>query len=50
MWVLTVLVDRNMTVGTAGHLMKSDHPWIHEYFNGPRAEAAMKARKASHGT
>ena len=46
---IAVLVDRKVTVATAEKLMRSDHPWIHEYFHGPRAEAAMKARKASHG-
>jgi len=46
---IAVLVDRNVTVATAEKLMKSDHPWIHEFFHGPRAEGAMKARKASHG-
>jgi hypothetical protein len=29
--------------------MKSDHPWIREFFHGPRAEGAMQARKTSHG-
>ena len=46
---IAVLVDRNVTVATVEKLMKSDHPWIHEFFHGPRAEGAMKARKASHG-
>jgi phospholipid/cholesterol/gamma-HCH transport system ATP-binding protein len=46
---IAVLVDRNITVDTADRLMKSDHPWIHEFFHGPRAEGAMKARKTNHG-
>jgi phospholipid/cholesterol/gamma-HCH transport system ATP-binding protein len=46
---IAVLVDRNVTVATVEKLMKSDHPWIHEFFHGPRAEAAMKARKARNG-
>jgi len=46
---IAVLVDRNITVGTADQLLNSDHPWIHEFFHGPRAEGAMKARMASHG-
>jgi phospholipid/cholesterol/gamma-HCH transport system ATP-binding protein len=46
---IAVLVDRKITVDTADQLMKSDHPWIHEFFHGPRAQGAMKARKASHG-
>jgi phospholipid/cholesterol/gamma-HCH transport system ATP-binding protein len=43
---IAVLVDRNITVATVEKLMKSDHPWIHEFFHGPRAEGALKARKA----
>ena len=46
---IAVLVDRKVTVDTADKLMKSGHPWIHEFFHGPRAEGAMKARKTSHG-
>ena len=46
---IAVLVDRKVTVDTADNLMKSDHPWIHEFFHGPRAESAIKARKISHG-
>jgi phospholipid/cholesterol/gamma-HCH transport system ATP-binding protein len=46
---IAVLVDRKITVDTADQLMKSDHPWIHAFFHGPRAEGAMKARKKSHG-
>ena len=46
---IAVLVDRKVTVDTADKLMKSDHPWIHDFFHGPRAEGAMKAREKSHG-
>jgi phospholipid/cholesterol/gamma-HCH transport system ATP-binding protein len=46
---IAVLVDRKVTVDTADKLMKSKHPWIHEFFHGPRAEAAMKARTTKHG-
>ena len=46
---IAVLVDRKVTVDTAEKLMKSDHPWIREFFHGPRAEGAMKARKKDHG-
>jgi len=46
---IAVLVDRKVTVDTADKLMRSDHPWIHEFFHGPRAEGAMEARKTSHG-
>jgi phospholipid/cholesterol/gamma-HCH transport system ATP-binding protein len=46
---IAVLVDRKVTVDTAEKLMKSDQPWIREFFHGPRAEGAMKARKTRHG-
>ena len=46
---IAVLVDKAITVGTADKLMKSNHPWVHEFFHGPRAEGAMKARNTSHG-
>ena len=46
---IAVLVDKKLTVDTADKLRQSDHPWIHEFFHGPRAEGAMKARKPSHG-
>jgi len=46
---IAVLVDGKVTVDTADKLLKSDHPWIHEFLHGPRAEGAMQARKAGHG-
>jgi phospholipid/cholesterol/gamma-HCH transport system ATP-binding protein len=46
---IAVLVDRKVTVDTADKLLQSDHPWIHEFFHGPRAEGAMNARKRNHG-
>jgi phospholipid/cholesterol/gamma-HCH transport system ATP-binding protein len=46
---IAVLVDKKVTIDTANKLLKSDHPWIHEFFHGPRADGAMTARKASHG-
>jgi phospholipid/cholesterol/gamma-HCH transport system ATP-binding protein len=46
---VAVLVDRRMTVDTLDRLLKSDHPWIHEFFHGLRARAAMAARKRGHG-
>jgi phospholipid/cholesterol/gamma-HCH transport system ATP-binding protein len=46
---IAVLVDKKITVATADKLMKSDHPWIHEFFHGPRAEGAMTARKMNNG-
>ena len=46
---IAVLVDSKVKVGTMEELLKIDHPWIREYFHGPRAEGAMNARKASNG-
>jgi phospholipid/cholesterol/gamma-HCH transport system ATP-binding protein len=39
---IAVLADRKVLVtGTMADMMKFDHPWVHEYFHGPRARAAM---------
>ena len=46
---IAVLVDKKLLVDTAEKHRQSDHPWIHDFFHGPRADGAMKARKASHG-
>lgn len=37
---LVVLVDKRAIVGTLKSLLKSDHPWIHDYFHGVRGELA----------
>ena len=39
---IAVLVDRKVVVDTPQKLMDNQHPWIHEYFHGPRARAAAK--------
>jgi len=46
---IAVLVDQRLTIDTATQLRQSEHPWIHDFFHGPRAEGAMTARKVSHG-
>jgi len=46
---VAVLVDRKITVATLHELMRSDHPWIHDFLHGPRAQAALSARRRSHG-
>jgi phospholipid/cholesterol/gamma-HCH transport system ATP-binding protein len=39
---VAVLADRQViAVGTIPELLKLDHPWIQEYFNGPRGRAAQ---------
>ena len=41
---IAVLADNRVLVtGTMAEMMKVDHPWVHEYFHGPRARAAMSA-------
>ncbi len=44
---IAVLADKRVIqTGTTDELEKSDHPWIQEYFMGPRGRAAAKARSA----
>ncbi|MGF7148508.1 phospholipid/cholesterol/gamma-HCH transport system ATP-binding protein [Sphingomonas zeicaulis] len=41
---VAVLADRKViAVGTIPELLALDHPWIQEYFNGPRGRAATDA-------
>lgn len=40
---VAVLVDKQITVDTLENLMENQHPWIHDYFHGPRARAAQQA-------
>ena len=38
---IAVLAERKVFVtGTMQDMLKVDHPWVHEYFHGPRARAA----------
>ncbi|MFD1507987.1 ABC transporter ATP-binding protein [Lacimonas salitolerans] len=42
---IAVLAEKRVLVtGTMADMMKVDHPWVHEYFHGPRARAAMVAK------
>ena len=42
---VAVLADKKViAVDTVPNLMKLDHPWIQEYFNGPRGRAALTAQ------
>jgi phospholipid/cholesterol/gamma-HCH transport system ATP-binding protein len=46
---VAVLADRKViAVGTIEELLALDHPWIQEYFNGPRGRAVTSSR-AMHG-
>jgi len=39
---IAVLAERKVLVtGSMADMLKVDHPWVHEYFHGPRARAAM---------
>ncbi len=39
---IAVLADKHVTVhGTMRDMLESDHPWVKEYFTGPRARAAQ---------
>ncbi len=42
---IAVLIDKNIIVGTMGELMKNKHPWIQDYFHGPRMRAAQDTNK-----
>ncbi|WP_157215509.1 ABC transporter ATP-binding protein [Flavisphingomonas formosensis] len=43
---VAVLADRKViAVGTIPELLALDHPWIQEYFNGPRGRAALGAKR-----
>jgi phospholipid/cholesterol/gamma-HCH transport system ATP-binding protein len=37
-----VIVDHHMVTDTLDGMLQNPHPWIHEYFHGPRARAAAK--------
>jgi phospholipid/cholesterol/gamma-HCH transport system ATP-binding protein len=42
---VAVIADKKViAVGTIQELLALDHPWIQEYFNGPRGRAAMGSR------
>ncbi|WP_255011048.1 ABC transporter ATP-binding protein [Roseovarius sp. M141] len=39
---IAVLAEKKvLAVGTMQEMLKVDHPWVHEYFHGPRARAAL---------
>lgn len=47
---VAVLADRKViAVGTIAELLALDHPWIQEYFNGPRGRAAVAAKQKKKG-
>lgn len=39
---IAVLAEKKvLTTGTMAQMLQVDHPWVHEYFHGPRARAAQ---------
>lgn len=44
---IAVIAERRVIlIGTIDDMLRSDHPWIREYFHGPRARAAFAGKKA----
>ena len=47
---IAVLAEKKVLVtGTMEDMLQVDHPWVHEYFHGPRARAATGAARAGAG-
>jgi phospholipid/cholesterol/gamma-HCH transport system ATP-binding protein len=46
---VAVLVDKKILMDTLPNLLKNKHPWIQEYFHGPRARGAAMAAEEAHG-
>jgi phospholipid/cholesterol/gamma-HCH transport system ATP-binding protein len=47
---VAVIADKKViVVGTIPELLKSDHPWIQEYFNGPRGRAVQNRPEEGKG-
>jgi phospholipid/cholesterol/gamma-HCH transport system ATP-binding protein len=42
---VAVLVDKKIVVDTLAGIMNHSHPWIHEYFHGPRARGAAVSKE-----
>nr|WP_155094515.1 ATP-binding cassette domain-containing protein [Paracoccus aestuariivivens] len=43
---VAVLAERKvLTTGTMAEMLDVDHPWVHEYFHGPRARAPDKGKE-----
>lgn len=42
---IAMLVDKKVRVGTLQDMLSSDHPWIREYFGGPRMRAVIDKPK-----
>ncbi len=45
---VAVIADKKViAVGTIPELLRTEHPWIQEYFNGPRGRAAQASQQRS---
>ena len=45
---IAVLAEKKVLVtGTMDEMLNIDHPWVHDYFHGPRARAALATRSNS---
>jgi phospholipid/cholesterol/gamma-HCH transport system ATP-binding protein len=45
---IAVLAERKVLVtGTMQDMLEVDHPWVHEYFHGPRARAATSVASSA---
>lgn len=44
---IAVLIDKRLIVGTIRTLLEESHPWIRDYFHGPRGRAAQAAGRAA---
>lgn len=42
---IAMLVDKKVQIGTLQDMLHSDHPWIKEYFGGPRMRAVIDKPK-----
>ena len=40
---IACLVDKHVIIGTMEELMRNQHPWLQEYFHGPRGRSARTA-------
>ena len=47
--VAVLAEGRVIAVGTIDELLALDHPWIQEYFNGPRGRNAVASRRPAEG-
>ena len=48
--VAVLAEKRVLAVGTLAEMLEIDHPWVHEYFHGPRARAAADSRPKQEAT